>query len=129
MLTSPTLGNQRILYPAVAIFLVVTLLYSWTYLSTPQSLHHFAGKGSLDSKKSFDGTWDYGRDANNLRFTDAQCDAAFPGLFKEIDRSVEHRRNKHITIEEIEGVEKRNGYVRGLIYDGRVSTFFHVSKT
>jgi len=81
-------------------------------LQLPQS--HFSGKDS------FDGRWDFTRDAHNLLLTNAQCDQAFPGLFKEIDRAVEHRRHKTITLQEVDDIVPSNGFVRAMIYDQQV---------
>jgi hypothetical protein len=55
--------------------------------------------------------------------TDTQCDQAFPGLFKEIDRAVEHRRNKAITMQEIDDIVPSNGYVRAMIYEQQVISY------
>ena len=73
---------------------------------------------------SFDGVWDFERDANNLLLSDAQCDAAFPSLFQEIDRAVEHRRHKHVTKKDLDNIEISNGYVRGMIYNQQVGAFW-----
>ena len=50
----------------------------------------------------------------------AQCDKAFPELFHDIERAVKDRNGKQITKEEIDGIEPKNGYVRGMIYDQQV---------
>ncbi|KAL2444187.1 hypothetical protein ABEF95_015792 [Exophiala dermatitidis] len=62
-------------------------------------------------------TWDYRRDANNLRLDLRQCEQAFPGLFEEVERPLADRRNSSITLEELDSVPRQNGYVRGMIYD------------
>ena len=102
------------MYPAVTVFVLVTLYCSRLYLTVQPTQHYLSGEGS------FDGIWNFERDANNLLLSDAQCDAAFPGLFKEIDRAVSHRRRNHITISEIDEIKISNGYVRGMIYDQQV---------
>jgi len=61
--------------------------------------------------------WDFVRDARNLLMTDARCDEAFPGLFKEVDRAVELRQTDHITSRELDSIKKVKGYVRAMIYD------------
>ena len=78
--------------------------------------------------------WDFVRDARNFLMTDARCDEAFPGLFKEIDRAVEERRDNHITKKELDSIKeeidrtdkekeekkKVKGYMRAMIYDQQV---------
>ena len=46
--------------------------------------------------KGFHGTWDAKRDARNLMFTADQCDAAFPGLFDDLDRMVEQTKKEGV---------------------------------
>jgi hypothetical protein len=64
--------------------------------------------------------WNFVRDARNFLMTDARCDEAFPGLFKEIDRAVEVRKDDHITIGEVDSIKKVKGYMRAMIYDQQV---------
>ena len=68
----------------------------------------------------FNGTWDFRRDEKNYQLDDVQCQQAFPGLFNEVDRAVKDRRDRTITLEELEGIPRINGYVRGMIYDQEV---------
>lgn len=49
-----------------------------------------------------------------------QCEQAFPGLFEEVERPMNDRMNSHITLDEINAVPQRNGYVRAMIYDQQV---------
>ena len=69
---------------------------------------------------TFDGTWNYKRDANNFLLTDAQCGVAFPGLYEEVERPIARRRRNHITFQEIDAIKPKNGYIRCLIYDHQV---------
>ena len=69
---------------------------------------------------AFDGRWNFTRDARNLLLNDTQCDQAFPDLFHEIDRSVNSRRNHHITRKEIDEVGITRGYIRAMLYDQQV---------
>lgn len=71
-------------------------------------------------KVSFDGQWDFKRDARNLLMNDTQCDSAFPDLFKEIDRAVDSRNINHITLKEIDAIVPIRGYNRVMIYDNQV---------
>ena len=67
--------------------------------------------------------WDFERDKLNFRFTEDQCDAAFPGLFDELAKSVADRNGKAITLDEIDTIPRQNGYVRGIIYDQEVRPY------
>jgi hypothetical protein len=66
--------------------------------------------------------WDFVRDARNFLMTDKRCDEAFPGLFKEIDRAVEVRKQSHVTKKELDSIKKVKGYMRAMIYDQQVNT-------
>ncbi|KAK6525231.1 hypothetical protein TWF694_005377 [Orbilia ellipsospora] len=58
------------------------------------------------------------QDGRNYLMTEAQCDAAFPGLYAEIHRAVEDRRSNPVTLEELERVNSNiYGYFRGMIYN------------
>lgn len=72
------------------------------------------------SKGAFNGSWNFSRDAGNLLMTDAHCDAAFPDLFKDIDRAVKSREYHHITEGELDITPHIPGYIRGLVYDQQV---------
>lgn len=69
---------------------------------------------------SFDGTWNYKRDAKNLLLDEEQCEAAFPALFVEPKRAEGDRKGKKITITELDDIEPLTGYVRAMIYDQQV---------
>ena len=83
---------------------------------SPSDPHNVTNKGR------FNGTWDFRRDEKNYRLDDAECQHAFPGLFEEVDRAVQDRRNKPITFEELESIPRINGYVRGMIYEQEVGS-------
>ncbi|KAF3921814.1 hypothetical protein AA313_de0204708 [Arthrobotrys entomopaga] len=58
------------------------------------------------------------QDGRNYLMTEAQCDAAFPGLYAEIARAVEDRKSNPVTLEELERVNSNiYGYFRGIIYN------------
>ncbi|EXJ90583.1 hypothetical protein A1O1_03686 [Capronia coronata CBS 617.96] len=97
--------------------LVTCALLTWYLLvhATPFS-HSAQGFGA--GKGRFDGTWHYNRDANNLMLDSQQCDQAFPGLFEEVQRPVNARlHGPRITLDDIDSIPRRNGYVRAMIYD------------
>lgn len=108
----------------VCVMLVFVLLYQSKYENTqayrpefhPETIHK-------PLPGYFDGRWNFTRDANNLLLTDSQCDAAFPGLYEEIERPAQLRKDRHITLKEINGIVPRNGYIRCLIYDQKVRLY------
>ncbi|RVD81364.1 uncharacterized protein DFL_009230 [Arthrobotrys flagrans] len=57
-------------------------------------------------------------DERNFIMTEQQCEASFPGLYVEIERAVEDRRSRPITLDELESVKNSTyGYFRGIIYN------------
>lgn len=79
------------------------------FISQPQRPHQF------------DGSWNYERDRDNLLLTQGQCDQAFPDLFADIDRASEARSVHPITLQELDSITPRNGYIRAMVYDQQVS--------
>lgn len=66
-------------------------------------------------------TFDYKRDGRNYGLTEDQCLAAFPDLFKEIDRAVEYRqRVGNITEDELDVGWRGDGIVRARIQDNQL---------
>ncbi len=65
----------------------------------------------------FNGTWNWQRDGKNFLLNEEQCEQAFPGLFDEVKRAVKDREGNRITLEEVDGIEPVNGYVRAMIYE------------
>ncbi|MCJ1472944.1 hypothetical protein MMC13_001593 [Lambiella insularis] len=61
--------------------------------------------------------WDYQRDGKRLVMGQGQCESAFPGLFQEVDRMVGKRQRDKITSEELDRVDRRNGYFRVMLYE------------
>ncbi|CZR61919.1 related to DUF821 domain protein [Phialocephala subalpina] len=96
-------------------FLLWTFLNGYHHRLEPfkEALH----ESLPPSKGTFDGAWNFTRDAGNLLMTDAHCDAAFPDLFKDIDRAVKSREYHHITVGELDKTPHIGGYIRGLVYD------------
>lgn len=65
--------------------------------------------------------FDTGRDSENWGLSSEQCDAAFPGLFTEIDRAVNFQKKKgRVTPEDIDISWKEDGAVRAQIIDQKV---------
>lgn len=62
------------------------------------------------------------RDANNPALTTEQCDAAFPDLYHEIDRSVQWWQDRNYTIqpEDVEIAWRHDGAMRVLIYNNQL---------
>ena len=69
------------------------------------------------------GNWEYkyGRDDSNKGLTPDQCNAAFPGLFEDIDRAMRFKNDSHIKKEDLLSIKMHNGMVRAMIYKGEVS--------
>ncbi|KAA8567751.1 hypothetical protein EYC84_008219 [Monilinia fructicola] len=59
----------------------------------------------------------YTRDYRNLVLTQRQCDLAFPGLFEEVERPVQLRREKKVTRRELDETPRLNGFIRAMIFD------------
>lgn len=105
--------------PALIVTAVIgtLLLLVWHRSNANAPLHTVVGAGR---RVDFDGRWNFMRDRNNLLLDDAQCDVAFPKLFDEVERAVNNRRHNHITSDELDAIEPKNGYVRAMIYDQEV---------
>jgi hypothetical protein len=70
-----------------------------------------------------DESWvfNYRRDGSNYGLDEDQCQAAFPGLFEDIERAQKHWKAKpKITEQLLSSFELTKGMVRALIYDGQV---------
>lgn len=94
------------------VFAISLLGYiSHPFNTRPRNLHP-ASKGKFES------SWNYTRDAKNLKLSDAQCSQAFPDLYKEIDRAKASK--SRVTLKDIDSVPIVQGYVRAMIYDQEV---------
>ncbi|EXJ89791.1 hypothetical protein A1O3_02858 [Capronia epimyces CBS 606.96] len=112
-----TMLNRRGIILAVS-GLVVFALFAWNISVRGRSLSVFQhGVGVVGHKDRFDGKWNYTRDAGNLLLDSEQCEQAFPGLFEEVERPMKGRAKSHITVDEIDSIPRRNGYVRAMIFD------------
>ncbi len=110
---------RRRRYPLLVLTtaILTALLYIIQYrpFDPPPRNAHPASKGS------FDGTWNYTRDARNLMLSEAQCELAFPNFYVEIERAVEDRRSNHVTLKELDEMPQAKGYIRAMIYDNQVN--------
>lgn len=59
--------------------------------------------------------------AHNYALSSAQCDAYFPGLYEDIDRSVERRKDKPIQKFELDDQGDDKSNTRVMVYDGDAS--------
>lgn len=65
--------------------------------------------------------FDAERDGKNYGLTDDQCDAAFPGLFEDINTSVERQKKKgSLTVQDIDATSRLPNTTRAMIYDNEV---------
>jgi hypothetical protein len=63
----------------------------------------------------------YSRDASNYGLREEQCDAAFPGLFEDINRAKKFRQTKDkVSERELSSFELTKGMVRAMIYNSEV---------
>jgi len=126
------------LYGTVAAFITVALIVFSTsggprYANmTYQRYHHprpsFERVGPPVSHSQSFGPppelpWDfkYKRDGRNYGLTESKCEAAFPDLYKEVDRAVEYRgRVGNVTIEELNVGWRGDGIVRVMIHDNQL---------
>ena len=111
----PILSNR--LYVGVAFFLLVLVWFPYQYLSSVHPISRYNNTKKPGATVSSGEIWNFERDAHNLLMSDSKCDASFPGLFKEVDRAVEHRKQKHVTSTNLDDIKISNGYCRGMIYD------------
>ncbi|KAF2164653.1 hypothetical protein M409DRAFT_25047 [Zasmidium cellare ATCC 36951] len=96
--------------------------YVGSYRPEPQE-HESHGKPKEDRPgKHNNWHFDYKRDGRNYGLSEEQCDIAFPGLYKEIDRAVAHRLEKwgKITPDEVEVEWRGDGIVRAMIHDNQL---------
>ena len=84
-----------------------------------------AGQNETASQDQGNWRFTFGRDDKNEGLDEAQCSASFPGLFEDIRRAVDLRRNNPVTLEELDAIKihdgKSLGIVRAKIHDGEVS--------
>jgi len=62
------------------------------------------------------------RDAGNYGLSTEQCDAAFPGLFQELERAASYRKAVgRITLDDVDPSWTKAGVVRAMIVEQQVS--------
>lgn len=68
------------------------------------------------------GEWkfDWQRDGHKLGLSDEQCDAAFPGLYQDLELVARRRKGKKLTLHDMERDMRPWGALRAMIYDGQV---------
>lgn len=105
-----------------SVILSVCVFFFFILLLQLRSAHSDPSRDALSkSRGTPDPLWQYPRDAKNYRLTGEECSKVFPGLFVDVDRAIRDRNGARITLEELESIPKRNGYVRAMIYDQEVS--------
>jgi hypothetical protein len=62
----------------------------------------------------------FGRGDRDLVLDDQDCDAAFPGLYDEINRATQSRGYRQIMLQKLTTIETSNGMVRAMIHDRHV---------
>ncbi|KAK4624404.1 hypothetical protein CLAFUW4_05999 [Fulvia fulva] len=67
-------------------------------------------------------TFSHRTQGRNYGLTEEQCNVAFPHLYREIDRAVQHRKDKwgNITPDELETAWRGDGIVRAQIHDNQL---------
>lgn len=109
------------LFIAPCILLLLGLFVYWRPQPKIRNLSPSSFISQPLGQHQFNGTWHYQRDRDNLLLTHGQCDQAFPDLFADIERASKARSAKPITIDELDSITPRNGYIRAMIYDQQVS--------
>ena len=71
-----------------------------------------------------DATWkfDWRRDGEKFGLSESQCDAAFPGLWRDMELALEKRNGVNVTMEELDQAMEGEGAIRCMIYDGKVGS-------
>ncbi|EON61572.1 hypothetical protein W97_00787 [Coniosporium apollinis CBS 100218] len=111
-----------LLFLLCIVIFIVTLQVLWessdpsahTTTTAPRpATHLFAPNSPQSSQWSFR----HPRDASNHGLSEAQCLAAFPSLYHEIDRAVAHRRSVgNITLNDVDPAWRGDGIVRAMIH-------------
>ncbi|KAK4981555.1 hypothetical protein LTR66_009898 [Elasticomyces elasticus] len=110
-----TFSRWSFLFISVAALLALLTLWSVSTDSRKQPLPPLLSHGAAEW------TYEYPRHSLNYGLTNDQCDAAFPGLFKEIERSVAYwRKSGGIRPSNIELSWRESGVVRMMIYNGQL---------
>ena len=103
-------------------------------LGLPQRLisHVVPACSTLSTPNRHDGedeAWQFDsiRDGRNYGLSHDQCEAALPGLFADVDRSVERQKQiGNISTAALDGVGRPPNMTRAMIYDNEVTLLFAV---
>ena len=82
---------------------------------------HGSGVPQNNSKAIVGWRYQYGRNDGDQGLDVAQCKAAFPGLFEDLDRAGRFRHGRPITAKEMASIKLSYGMARAMIYDGEVN--------
>ena len=75
----------------------------------------------VDGKKAHSGwTFQYDRDGKDLTLTEPQCQAAFPGLFEDVEYGKKAWNQSRITHETLDKYKLVDGTARAMIYGGNL---------
>ncbi|KAK3708786.1 hypothetical protein LTR37_011307 [Vermiconidia calcicola] len=123
-----SIALYTLLSAAILAILILFTTYAWPHVpSNPWQTVNSHSNTNTEGEQRVkipvthqDWTFDHRRDARNYGLSEEQCNAAFPLLYKEIDRAVEHRKRigKDIGIEEVEVRQRSN--VRAMIRDNQL---------
>lgn len=73
---------------------------------------------SLQSNLSI--SWNPEKDGKRLVMDTRHCENNFPGLYQELDRMIKKRLHDKITSKMLDAIERRNGYIRVMLYNQQV---------
>ncbi|ORY11507.1 glycosyl transferase family 90-domain-containing protein [Clohesyomyces aquaticus] len=76
--------------------------------------------GPVKGNEEKEWSWEYKSDAQHYGLEDGQCQAAFPGLFEDVERARKHRRGKKVAERELSGFPLSKGMVRAMIFGGEL---------
>lgn len=128
-LDAMVLSHRAIVYRVCGvalIFLAAVFIYQpgisprSSYVNSKSSFEKAQRPGADHSAEGWE--WNPERDSTNYGLSEAQCDATFPGLWKELERAVEHRHKVgNITEKDVDISWRKQSMVRAMIYDRQVS--------
>ena len=81
------------------------------------------GGGGGGGEKGGQQGWEFRveRDGDDYGLSEEQCQAAFPKLFGEIDKSKAAREGHRISWKEVDSTVVEDGMVRAMVHHGQVS--------
>ena len=134
MMKTSTTGRRRVFLlcascclPIIIIFTTASFLHSFLPKQHPALPPHLGSEHTISpAAEEHVGNWifDPSRDHRNYGLSEAQCDAAFPGFYREIERAVAFRKDNDLPRIEEDDVDiswrKGGEIVRLMIYDRQV---------